>query len=95
MSKPYRLQTNDVLSITIKAIDQKLVAMFNPTSQGESSAKTDSGLYFDGFTVDDHGNIRIPVLGELNVIGFTLDEVRLKIEKQLLTEYFTTAANIL
>jgi len=94
VSKPYRLQTNDVLSITIKAIDPKLVAIFSPTSEGGSSAKTDSGLYFDGFTVDDHGNIRIPVLGELNVIGFTLDEIRLKIEKQLLADYFTSAANI-
>ncbi|MDD5149977.1 MAG: polysaccharide biosynthesis/export family protein [Flavobacterium sp.] len=94
VSKPYRLQTNDVLSITIKASDSKLVTIFSPTSQGESSAKTDSGLYFDGFTVDDHGNIRIPVLGELNVIGFTLDEIRIKIEKQLLADYFTTAANI-
>jgi polysaccharide export outer membrane protein len=45
-------------------------------------------LYFDGFTVDDHGNIRMPVLGELNVIGFTFDEIRVKIEKQLLAEYF-------
>jgi polysaccharide export outer membrane protein len=43
-------------------------------------------LYFDGFTVDDHGNIRMPVLGEIN--GFTLDEIRIKIEKQLLEEYF-------
>jgi polysaccharide export outer membrane protein len=24
----------------------------------------------------------MPVLGELNVIGFTLDEIRVKIEKQ-------------
>jgi polysaccharide export outer membrane protein len=37
-------------------------------------------LYFDGFTVDDHGNIRMPVLGELNVIGFTLDEIRVKLK---------------
>jgi polysaccharide export outer membrane protein len=51
-------------------------------------------LYFDGFTVDDHGNIRIPVLGEINVIGFTLEEVRIKIEKQLLDEYFNKEANI-
>jgi polysaccharide export outer membrane protein len=28
------------------------------------------------------------VLGELNVIGFTLDEIRVKIEKQLLADYF-------
>ncbi|MFV5694885.1 polysaccharide biosynthesis/export family protein [Flavobacterium sp. LB3P122] len=93
-SKPYRLQTNDVLSITIKAIDPKLVAIFTTTNEGVSVGKSDSGLYFDGFTVDDHGNIRIPVLGELNVIGYTLDEIRVRIEKQLLAEYFNKEANI-
>jgi polysaccharide export outer membrane protein len=46
-----------------------------------------TGLYFDGFTVDDHGNIRFPI-GELNVIGYVLEEVRIKIEKQLLEDYF-------
>ncbi|HEY4627871.1 MAG TPA: polysaccharide biosynthesis/export family protein [Flavobacterium sp.] len=92
-SKPYRLQTNDVLSITIKAIDPKLVAIFSTTNQGEAG-KSETGLYFDGFTVDDHGNIRMPVLGEINVIGFTLDEIRIRIEKQLLAEYFNKEANI-
>ena len=93
-SKPYRLQTNDVLSITIKAIDPKLVAIFNPSNDGAGGGKSESGLYFDGFTVDDHGNIRIPVLGELNVIGYTLDEIRVRIEKQLLAEYFNKEADI-
>jgi polysaccharide export outer membrane protein len=93
-SKPYRLQTNDVLSITIKAIDPKLVAIFSPSTEGGTVGKSESGLYFDGFTVDDHGNIRIPVLGELNVIGFTLDEVRVRVEKQLLAEYFNKEASV-
>ncbi|WP_264566668.1 polysaccharide biosynthesis/export family protein [Flavobacterium sp. N3904] len=93
-SKPYRLQTHDVLSITIKAADPKLVAIFNPTTDGQASGQSESGLYFDGFTVDDHGNIRIPVLGEMNVMGFTLEEVRVSIEKQLLTDYFKENASI-
>lgn len=93
-SKPYRLQTNDVISITIKAIDPKLVAMFSPTNEGSIPGKSESGLYFDGFTVDDHGAIRIPILGELNVIGYTLEEIRVRIEKQLLAEYFNKEANI-
>jgi polysaccharide biosynthesis/export protein len=93
--KPYRLQANDVLSITIKAIDPKLVAMFGSTSTNSSqTSNSQNGLYFDGYTVDDHGNIRMPVLGELNVIGFTLDEVRLKIEQKLLQDYFNKEANI-
>ncbi|MBA0884399.1 polysaccharide biosynthesis/export family protein [Flavobacterium undicola] len=93
MSKPYRLQSNDVLSISIKANDPKLVEIFNTTNEGESG-KSEAALYFGGFTVDDHGNIRMPVLGELNVIGYTLDEVRQRIEKQLLAEYFKKEANI-
>lgn len=92
-SKPYRLQANDILSVTIKANDPKLVSIFNTTNQGEAS-KSDSSLYFDGFTVDDHGNIRIPVLGEIYVIGFTVEEIRTKIEKQLLADYFNKEANI-
>jgi len=92
-SKPYRIQTNDVLSLSIKAIDPKLVSIFSTVNEGEVG-KSASGLYFDGFTVDDHGNIRIPVLGEMNVIGYTLDEIRLRIEKQLLAEYFKKEANI-
>lgn len=93
-SKPYRLQTNDIISINIKAIDPKLVAMFSSANAESMSDKSDSGLYFDGFTVDDHGAIRIPILGEINVIGYTIEEIRVRIEKQLLAEYFNKEANI-
>lgn len=91
--KPYRLKVSDVVSIRIKALDSKLVEMFNVSSNGEVSNDT-QGLYFDGFTVDDHGNIRIPILGEVAVMGLTLDEVRQKIEKQLLQDYFNKEADI-
>lgn len=93
-SKPYRLQVNDILSVDIKAIDPKLVSIFSTTQNANSTGKSESGLYFDGFTVDDHGNIRMPILGEINVIGYTLEEVRIKIEKKLLEEYFKKEANI-
>lgn len=95
-SKPYRLQVNDVLSVDIKAIDPKLVAIFKPSESATlgNVDKSESGLYFNGFTVDDHGNIRMPILGEINVIGYTLEEVRLKVEKKLQEEYFKVEANI-
>ncbi|RYJ37870.1 Polysaccharide export protein [Flavobacterium anhuiense] len=94
-SKPYRLQVNDILKINIKAIDPKLVSIFNTTEdEGGQAGRSESALYFDGFTVDDHGNIRMPILGEINVIGYTLEEVRVKIEKKLLEEYFKSEANI-
>lgn len=92
-SKPYRLQTNDILSITIKAIDPRLVQMFQPT-ESTSSSRGGEALYFEGFSVDDHGNIRMPLLNEVNVLGLTIDEARALIEKRFLEEYFTKDANI-
>lgn len=95
--KPYRLQTNDIINITIKAIDPKLVEIFNSTNIDNGNPMqglTEQGLYFNGFAVNDHGNIRIPVIGEVNVLGYTLDETRIKIEKELLENYFNKEANI-
>lgn len=91
--KPYRMQTNDVLSISIKTLDPKLSQIFATTNLGVVS-NSEQGLYFDGFTIDDHGNIRIPVLGEMNVLGFTANEVRLKIEEKLLKDYFNKESNL-
>jgi polysaccharide export outer membrane protein len=95
VSKPYRLQVNDIVSVSIKALDPKLVAIFSPMKNetGEIT-KTETGLYFEGFTVNDHGNIRMPILGEVNVIGLTLEELRTKIESELLEKYFNKEANI-
>ena len=91
--KPYRIQINDVVSIKIKALDSKLVEMFNISTTQGAGVSAD-GLYFDGYTVNDHGVIRIPVLGEMPAIGLTLDELRAKIEKQLLEDYFHKEADI-
>lgn len=92
--EPYRLQINDLLSIRVKALDQETVGFFNPISDANPNATGEERLYYDGFVVNDHGNIRIPSLGELNVLGYTVDEVREKLEEILLRDYFKAEANI-
>lgn len=92
--KPYRLQTYDILSITIKAIDPKLVEIFNGSGVQTNVAVSQEINYFTGYTVDDHGNIRLPILGEINVLGFTAEEIRIKIEKMLYEKYFKNEAGI-
>lgn len=79
-SEPYRLQVNDILYIDIKAENQELVTLFKSSASGGSGA---GGLYFSGYTIDNHGNIRIPYIGEINVLGFTEKETREKIEVEL------------
>ncbi|WP_396172162.1 polysaccharide biosynthesis/export family protein [Flavobacterium sp.] len=91
--KPYRVQTNDVLVINIKTADQKLSNMF-AKSETQQAMQNEQSIYFDGFTVNDHGNIRIPVLGEINVMGYMLEEIRMEIEKRLLEEYFKQEVNL-
>jgi polysaccharide export outer membrane protein len=92
--EPYRLQINDLISIRVKALDQETVGIFNPIGDSNPNATGEERLYYDGFKVDDHGNIRIPSIGEMNVLGFTVDEVRQKLEAILLKDYFKAEANV-
>ncbi|WP_353777945.1 polysaccharide biosynthesis/export family protein [Winogradskyella sp. 3972H.M.0a.05] len=92
--KPYRIQINDILSIRVKALDQNTVQILNPIGEGNLNADSNERAYYDGFTVDLHGNIRVPTLGKINVLGYTTEEVQDIIEKRLLDEQFKETANI-
>ena len=96
LNKPYKLQVNDILSIQLKADDDKLVSLFNPIQQtgNQSSIQfNEENLYFSSYTINRQGNIRIPYVGELNVLGYTEKEVREKIEEEL-GKYFKDTSNI-
>lgn len=95
LSKPYRLQVNDIVNIKIKTYDAKFAELFNNSLiVNQSKSLTVDALYFDGYSIDDHGNIRLPAIGELNVLGFTTEEVRKKIEEKLLSEFFKKEAEL-
>jgi len=92
--EPYRLQINDLLSVRIKVLDQETVGIFNLISDANPNATGEERLYYDGFVVNDHGNIRIPILGEVNVLGYTVDEIRENLEERLLQDFFKEEANL-
>lgn len=91
ISKPYRVQVGDILRINVKALDSELVSIFNPVESGSSGT---GGLYFSGFTVDLHGNIEFPILGKINVLGFTIDEIKEKVKGELFKQYFKEDAEL-
>ncbi|WP_372756966.1 polysaccharide biosynthesis/export family protein [Mariniflexile sp.] len=84
--KPYRVQVNDVLNISVKALDNELTAIFNPVGDASSN--------LNGFTVDLHGNIKFPILGVINVLGFTVSEIEERVKKELLAQYFKESAEL-
>lgn len=92
--KPYRVQINDILSVRVKALDQESVRIFNPIGDENLTANSSEKAYFDGFTVDLHGNIRIPTLGSINVLGYTTEEIQTIIENKLLEDQFKETSNI-
>lgn len=92
--KPYRVQINDILNIRIKVLDQDNVTIFNPVGEGNLNASGSERAYFDGFTVNLHGAIRIPELGEIHVLGYTVEAIEDLIKEKLLKEQFKDTANI-
>ena len=86
VDKSYQLQVNDIIDVKIKAEDSKLVSLFNRTEsqnlQGTNQFTPES-LYFSSYSIDTQGNIRLPYLGTLNVLGYTEKQVREKIEVEL------------
>jgi polysaccharide export outer membrane protein len=94
VQKPYRVQIDDILNIRVKALDQEGLQIYNPVGDVNLNAQSQERAYFDGFKVDLHGNIRVPVLGELNVLGYTTREIEEMLEERLLSDQFKEAANI-
>jgi len=89
----YKLQKNDLLSIQIRSLDPETQKYFS-LGQGNGNAQMNASrgggqLYFSGYSVDEFGNIDVPVLGLVYVEGLSIKEVqKLLIEK--LTIYFNT-----
>ncbi len=96
--KPYRFQIGDQIRIQVKSDldDDKISALFKISESTASGATAfqGGGMYFNSFVVDEHGNIRIPLIGEINVLGFTADETRQKVEQELRADHYTENANL-
>lgn len=90
----YRVQIYDILSVQVKLLDQENVQIINPVGDKSLVISGEERAYFDGFTVDLHGDIRIPTLGKIKVLGYTTEEIEQMIEKKLLDEQFKETANI-
>lgn len=82
-TNPYKLQVGDNISIDVTSDNVNLVAVFLKSS-GLLSENTSSPVIY---SIDINGNIRMPILGEINVLGYTTKEVRAKIEEKF-ANYF-------
>lgn len=92
----YRLQYNDIIDVNVQTVEELLQTGFN-NKQVQMSGQMGNILgqsggdiyYMTGYTVDGNGNIRLPIVGEINVQNRTLEEARVEIENQL-RQYVTS-----
>jgi len=80
-----KIQVNDILTVVVTAADPKVTAPFNPISSmsgGNMTQNTDLALR-PTYTVDNDGNITLPMLGKTKVIGLTRIEAIEKIRTEL------------
>lgn len=80
-----KIQTNDILTIVVSAADPKVTAPFNPLSSmanGNLTQQTDMALR-PTYTVDDSGDVVLPMLGKVHVAGLTRLQAIEKIRNEL------------
>lgn len=80
-----KIQPNDILTIVVTAADPKVTAPFNPLSTMMSSnltQQTDLALR-PTYTVNEKGDITLPMLGEVHISGMTRVQAIEKLRKDL------------
>jgi polysaccharide export outer membrane protein len=76
----YKIQPHDILYITIKAMtpDGSINDFLLPSrnNAGNNLGLGESGGYLYGYDVNPEGNIVIPAVGPIRVVGLTLEETK-------------------
>lgn len=90
----YLLKPDDILKIDINSENQESLLAFNsiPTTAEMNVSKT--ALLYNGYIINNDGNIFFPSIGKLYVAGKTIDEVRVEIYDFLTKGGFLTNPTI-
>ncbi len=93
------IRVDDILTVLIATVDPQASAIINagniPTAATGSAVGSSSTLQqgVAGYLVDKEGNIAVPILGKIKVLGFTTSQAKDTIEK-IASKYFKDASII-
>lgn len=76
-----KYKIGDVLEVVISAVDPETVAPFNTNFQIQSESNSENGQNGGGtssssYVINEDGNIQFPILGKVQVLGLTQNEVQ-------------------
>ncbi len=93
----YKLQSGDILDIKVSSLDPNSVAIFNKSiGMNFTTAVNQASLYVNGYIIDQHGQVNLPLVGEVEVMGMTLDSLNIYLSSTLeqYFKYFTVDAKL-
>lgn len=85
----YRLQVNDILDVQVRSMNDEANKLFSVQTQGGNQAAqagVQSGgdlYYMTGYTIDQNGNIQLPFMDTVHVLGLTLKEAQFAIDEKV------------
>jgi polysaccharide biosynthesis/export protein len=78
--KNYQIRANDILYVKVMSLDEKINAQYNAAATGDSrmSARyySEDAMFFTGYSVQDNGVVDLPVFGEIQVLGLTIQSAK-------------------
>lgn len=87
------LQPGDVVYIKVLSLDKETSALFNLEDRG-TSATGEVSTALKGYTIDDKGYIRLPMLDTIYVASLSISEAERKVQERI-DSYFKNATVIL
>ncbi len=90
----YKVQINDIITVNVRSYDSKATESYNAngTEGGNNFVGGDLIFYLRGYSINQEGNIELPILGMVHVAGLTTDEIKNKVETELNENYFNDSA---
>jgi len=92
----YKLQKSDNLYVQVTSLDPDVNKLFNPAMGNGFSASAEqqygslTAQYLNGHQIEEDGNIDLPIIGKIQVVGKTISEAKALIETKV-SEYFKEA----
>lgn len=92
----YKLRIGDNLYIQVTSLNQEVNQLFNPTmaygnsGSGGQMFSTPEGQYVSGYQLNEAGNVDLPIIGPVYLLGSTLAETKKILDKKV-AEYFKEA----
>ena len=89
-----KIQSSDMLAISITAADIKATEPFNQQSVYQLNSAIQNNPYAKVYTVDENGFISYPILGQVKVGGLTRTEAESELKSKLAKYIVNPGVNI-